>query len=344
MGWLCHAPPVSITPMAMIPRVAAQRLTVPESVEELARRAGWSVEQALAAGAGRTRHRVPAGVSQVELICDAVARLHLAPARLSEAQWLICAQAVPWRAMPTNAAAVHARFSLPPSVQCSDINASCLSFLAALQLVGPCVNASGKPALVASSEDPLMALDWSEPHSAALFGAGAAAAWIVPDRSPEKGETLLAIGTHLIESHTATSEACVIRGGGTKDPFGAEGYGKFSMNGKALFQAASRHMDGFIEKFVSLGGVKPADADWVVAHQASREAIELMRRRLNISPDRMPVRFEEFGNQVSASMPEGLASLYHSGRLRHGDRILLLGTGAGLLIGATELTVVADKP
>jgi len=329
--------------MAMIPRVAAQRLTVPESVEELARRAGWSVETALAAGAGQTRHRVPAGVSQVDLACDAVARLGLGSAELRSARWLIGAQAVPWRAMPTNAASVHARFSLPPSVQCSDINASCLSFLAALQLVGPCVDATGQPALVAASEDPLMALDWSEPHSSALFGAGAAAAWVVPDRTPQKGETLLAIKTQLIESHTETSEACVIRGGGTKDPFGAEDYGKFSMNGKVLFQAASRNMPGFIERFVALGGVEPAAADWVIAHQASREAIELMRRRLHISPDRMPIRFEEFGNQVSASMPEGLATLFRSGLLRHGDRILLIGTGAGLLIGATELTVVADK-
>ena len=262
---------------------------------------------------------------------------------LRTARWLICAQAVPWRAMPTNAATVHARLALPPSVQSSDVNASCLSFLSALQLVGPCVDATGQPALVAASEDPLMALDWSEPHSSALFGAGAAAAWVVPDRTPQKGETLLAIKTQLIESHTETSEACVIRGGGTKDPFGAEDYGKFSMNGKVLFQAASRNMPGFIERFVDLGGVEPAAADWVIAHQASREAIELMRRRLHISPDRMPIRFEEFGNQVSASMPEGLATLFRSGLLRHGDRILLIGTGAGLLIGATELTVVADK-
>ena len=329
--------------MAMIAQVAAQQLTIPESIPELAARAGWTVEAALAAGAGHTRHRAPAGVSQIELICDAISRLGLDPALVRSARWLICAQAVPWRAMPTNAASVHARLALPPSVQSSDVNASCLSFLAALQLVGPCVDATGQPALVAASENPLMALDWSEPHSSALFGAGAAAAWVVPDRTPQKGETLLAIKTQLIESHTETSEACVIRGGGTKDSFGAEDYGKFSMNGKVLFQAASRNMPGFIERFVALGGVEPAAADWVIAHQASREAIELMRRRLHISPDRMPIRFEEFGNQVSASMPEGLAALFRSGRLRHGDRILLIGTGAGLLIGATELTVVADK-
>ena len=329
--------------MAMISHVAAQQLTIPESIPELAARAGWTVEAALAAGAGHTRHRAPAGVSQIELICDAISRLGLDPALVRSARWLICAQAVPWRAMPTNAATVHARLALSPSVQSFDVNASCLSFLAALQLVGPCVDASGKPALVASSEDPLMALDWSEPHSAVLFGAGAAAAWVVPDRIPQRGELLLAIKSQLIESHTETSEACVIRGGGTKDPFGAEDYGKFSMNGKALFQAASRHMEGLIERFVAMGGVEPAAADWVVAHQASREAIELMRRRLHISPDRMPVRFEEFGNQVSASIPEGLASLCRSGQLRHGDRILVLGTGAGLLIGATELTVVSAK-
>ena len=329
--------------MAMITHVAAQQLTLPESIPELARRAGWTIEATVAAGAGRTRHRVPAGVSQIELICDAVSQLHLSPAQLSEAQWLICAQAVPWRAMPTNAAVVHARLALPPSVRAFDINASCLSFLAALQLVGPCVDASGKPALVASSEIPLQALDWTAPHSAALFGDGAAAAWVVPDREPQAGELLLAIGTHLTECYTEISEACVIRGGGTKDPFHGDGYGKFSMNGKALFQVASRNMDGFIERFVALGGVAPSSADWVIAHQASREAVELIRRKLNINPDRYPVRFEEFGNQVSASIPEGLASLWQSGRLRHGDRILALGTGAGLLIGATELTVVGAK-
>ena len=135
----------------MITQVAAQQLTVPESIPELAARAGWTVEAALAAGAGRTRHRVPDGVSQIDLVCDAVSRLDLEPALLRTARWLICAQAVPWRAMPTNAASVHARLALPPSVQSSDVNASCLSFLAALQLVGPCVDATGQPALVAAS-------------------------------------------------------------------------------------------------------------------------------------------------------------------------------------------------
>ncbi len=329
--------------MAMISCVAAQKLTVPESIPELAARAGWTVEATIAAGAGRTRHRAPSNYSQIDLIYDAISHLNLDPALMHTARWLICAQAVPWRAMPTNAAVVHARLSLSPSVRAFDINASCLSFLAALQLVGPCVDASGQPALVASSEIPLQALDWEEPHSAALFGDGAAAAWVVPNRAPREGEMLLAIGTHLTESYTEISEACVISGGGTKDLFGVEGYGKFSMNGKALFQTASRHMEGFMTRFVSFGGVEPASADWVVAHQASRVALELIRRKLNISPERYPGRFEEFGNQVSASMPEGLADLYQSGQLKHGDRILVLGTGAGLLIGATELTVVTNK-
>ena len=75
--------------MAMITHVAAQQLTLPESIPELAKRAGWTIEATAAAGAGRTRHRVPAGVSQIELICDAVSQLHLSPAQLSEAQWLI---------------------------------------------------------------------------------------------------------------------------------------------------------------------------------------------------------------------------------------------------------------
>ena len=68
--------------MAMIAQVAAQQLTIPESIPELAARAGWTVEAALAAGAGHTRHRAPAGVSQIELICDAVSRLDLEPALL----------------------------------------------------------------------------------------------------------------------------------------------------------------------------------------------------------------------------------------------------------------------
>ena len=54
--------------------------------------------------------------------------------------------------------------------------------------------------------------------------------------------------------------------------------------------------------------------------------------RLGFPPERTVNIVGEYGNCVAASIPMALAHLAASGRLRRGQRLLLLGTGAGFSV------------
>ena len=45
--------------------------------------------------------------------------------------------------------------------------------------------------------------------------------------------------------------------------------------------------------------------------------------------------YSEYGNQVAASMPTALYEGIEQGKIKRGDTVLLIGTGAGLTIGLT---------
>jgi 3-oxoacyl-[acyl-carrier-protein] synthase-3 len=78
------------------------------------------------------------------------------------------------------------------------------------------------------------------------------------------------------------------------------------------------------------------DIDWVVPHQASGPGLELLPR-IGFAMDRIVNIVGQYGNCVAASIPMALATLNASGRVRRGDRVLLLGTGAGLSVAGAVL-------
>jgi 3-oxoacyl-[acyl-carrier-protein] synthase III len=50
------------------------------------------------------------------------------------------------------------------------------------------------------------------------------------------------------------------------------------------------------------------------------------------------VTIYHLGNRLAASLPPSLFEAARQGRLRRGDEVLLVGTGAGLSIGGVILT------
>ena len=78
--------------------------------------------------------------------------------------------------------------------------------------------------------------------------------------------------------------------------------------------------------------------DAVVPHQASRPGVELLTRRFGFRPEQLVLNLETRGNCVAASVPLALAEAVQAGRICRGQRVFLIGTGAGLTLGATALT------
>jgi 3-oxoacyl-[acyl-carrier-protein] synthase III len=75
----------------------------------------------------------------------------------------------------------------------------------------------------------------------------------------------------------------------------------------------------------------------VVPHQPSLVGLRAMQT-FGWPAERIMVTLDHLGNCVAASLPATLCEAVREGRLKRGDEVLLVGTGAGLSIGGLILS------
>jgi 3-oxoacyl-[acyl-carrier-protein] synthase-3 len=75
------------------------------------------------------------------------------------------------------------------------------------------------------------------------------------------------------------------------------------------------------------------DIDLVIPHQASKIGLELFQKMFQIPQEKWVVNIDSVGNLLSASIPMALQEVITSGRLKRGQTILIIGTGAGFSMG-----------
>lgn len=75
-----------------------------------------------------------------------------------------------------------------------------------------------------------------------------------------------------------------------------------------------------------------SDIDWVVPHQASLLAMHHLRKRLAIPEEKVVDIFAEHGNQMAASMPSAFAHHVNNQKIKRGQLVYLIGTGAGISV------------
>jgi 3-oxoacyl-[acyl-carrier-protein] synthase-3 len=221
---------------------------------------------------------------------------------------------------------------------CFDVDATCLSFLFALRVASLYLHTGQcRCVVIASSEVASLSLNPLQPESAALIGDAAVAAIVKVSRSGESS----AIGHSAFSTFSSGAHLTELRGGGTfrhpNDPATAPEDNMFSMNGPAVLKMALESMPGFFEAFLDQAGADREDYDLIIPHQASRRGLDFMRRALGLERGRVFTNLAHRGNCAAASIPLALAESRNAGLLQRGKRVLLMGTGAGLTLGAMEL-------
>lgn len=106
------------------------------------------------------------------------------------------------------------------------------------------------------------------------------------------------------------------------------------MNGPEVFKFAVKAMPEAVNGVLEKAGISSEEIDYLIPHQANIRIIESAAKRLGISMDRVGLSIEKYGNMSSASVPVTLAEEYRNGRIKKGDKIVLVGFGAGLTYGA----------
>jgi 3-oxoacyl-[acyl-carrier-protein] synthase-3 len=312
-----------------------QRISNAQLERELGLNPGW-IERATG-----VVERRRAGRETVVDMAAAAARMALRNADLSphSIDYVIGASSSPLQAIPCTAAFVHRALELPQGRSaCFDVNATCVSFLVGLHTAAQLIAAGANSVLIFSSEKTSFTLNHNEPESAVLMGDGAAAAVIVP-AIPHEASSL-----HLARfvTHSSGVRLTEARGGGTlhhpNDPATTREMNTFHMDGPGVFKLVLRHLGPFIEQFLADVGWSRADVDLLVPHQASGPGVRLLTHRYGFNPEQVFLNLPTRGNCIAASLPIALSEAVEAGRVQRGQRLMLLGTGAGLTLAAIALT------
>lgn len=297
--------------------------------------AGWVFERT----GVRERRRCNGESSSFMAAQAARNALHMAGLSADDLTAIIGASSTPQQAIPCTAVFVQRELGAREGLAaCFDVNATCLSFLAAFDVAARLV-AGGvhQHVLVFSSESAAHSLNPNEPESAVLFGDAAAAVVV-----SHAGDSASALHTTRLQTWNSGAELSQISGGGTlhhpNDPDTTAAHNLFAMRGPQLFRKAAPLLKPFMDELCASAGWARDDIAAVVPHQASRHGIELGWKMLGFREEQIVVNLATRGNCIAASMPLALAESVASGRIVRGDRVLLFGLAAGLSLGGAALT------
>ena len=253
---------------------------------------------------------------------------------------IVSACSVMEQAIPCSGVLIQRQLGLEESgIPAFDINATCLSFVAALDLLSTAI-AVGRyqRVLIVSSEIASAGLRWDDAETTMLFGDGAAA--VVLGGADDVGDGEL-LGTHF-ETFSAGADLCQVRSGGTRirprtDMAGFLRGACFEMQGRATYRMAAQRLPRFLERLFDRTRVGLDQLSCIVPHQASAKGLAHLEAALKLPSDMLVKMLATRGNQMAASIPVTLHHAITSGRLQRGNLMALVGSGAGLSFGGAIL-------
>jgi 3-oxoacyl-[acyl-carrier-protein] synthase-3 len=308
-----------------------QRLEVPP---------GWS----LRVSDVHTRHFADGETASSMGAKAAHAALEAANLSFSDIDCLVSTSGTAEQAIPCTAALIQKAMGYGQSgTPAFDVNSTCLSFVVGMDVISYMIAAGRyRKVLLVATEIASIGLNWRHKESAALFGDGAAAIVLGGSDDVSSPGIRPSILSSAMETYGDGAHLSEIRGGGSAlhaKAYNAENAERFlfSMDGPEIFKLTSRKMPAFVNKLLMHAGSTLEEVKLVIPHQGSAMAMRLISRKLGIADEQLMYITPNHGNTIAASIPMGLHEAVVQGRIARGDRILLLGTSAGLSIGGMLL-------
>lgn len=221
-----------------------------------------------------------------------------------------------------------------------DLNAACTGFVYALDTARRFLETDNdmKYILVVANEALSRFIDFTDRSSCILFGDGAAAA--VVERSDKLYSSALGSdgsGAGYLCARTLNVAPEVAVESDFDDPFPEMPQHKLYQNGKEVYKFAVAALPKSFELAASKVGITSDEIDWFVPHQANVRIIETAAKKLGVPMDRFIVTLDHYGNTSSASIPLALCEAVEKGIVKRGQKLALIGFGAGLTYGGIIL-------
>jgi 3-oxoacyl-[acyl-carrier-protein] synthase-3 len=306
------------------------------TADQLDKKAGLRLGTTLRVSGVETRHFIEDETASMMGAAAAKEALTNANLTIQDIDCIICSSGTHEQAMPATAALISEQFgALARGIPAFDVNSTCLSFLTGLDLLSYAVQQGRyRNVLIVASEIASVGLDWKDKESCTLFGDGAAAA-IIRKSNDHEGSKIIAAN---METYSEGAHFTEIPGGGTR--FHPRHYldedGRphlFRMNGRNVYKLSIKILPDFVEQLFQAANMSMNDIKLVIPHQASVSALRLIAKRLNIPEEKLLITVKKYGNTVAASIPLALHDAITQKQIVRGDKILLVGTAAGLTVG-----------
>jgi len=281
----------------------AEKLGLETSPEWIERRIGiterrWAIDETstdLAVGAARS----------------ALMQAKLDP---SEIDVIVVATSTPDYTMPSTACLVQGRLGAQGALAFDVVNA-CAGFVYAFDAATRYLHGGDyRNALVVGVDRGSRLVNAYDRTTSVFFGDGAGAAVISRRGS---GRVL-------------ASKLC---SQGASEPLSVPVGGAMTMDGKVIWDFATEILPKTVRNLCKQARVAVDEIKLLVPHQANRNILAAAATELNLPLDRVAINIDRYGNTLAGSIPIALDEALASGNVQPGDKIALVGFGAGLAWG-----------
>lgn len=218
-----------------------------------------------------------------------------------------------------------------------DYNTACSGFVTGLMLAKQFIeNGAYKNILIVASDVLSKATDYKDRATCVLFGDAAGAA--VLSASDEPGIIEVEIGADGTGGDTLTmlaykndEEEIEKRVSKRKETIWMAGQSVMKFAVKAMADSSQRVLDR--------AGLTWDDIALVIPHQANYRIVDSAIKRMGISSDKVYLTLSKYGNTSASCIPVALSEAVETGKVKKGDKVVLVGFGGGLTYAAAVLTL-----
>lgn len=218
-----------------------------------------------------------------------------------------------------------------------DMNAACSGFVYMLDTAHRYLSTDDglKYVLIVSAESLSRFIDYQDRGTCILFGDGAAAAVI--EKSDKMYSSFLGSdgsGARKLFARNLEVAPEVRVDHEFDSGFPEKPPHQLYQDGKEVYKFAVKALPKAFNNAAAKIGVTVDDIDLFVPHQANVRIIETAAKNLKASIDKFAVTLDHHGNTSSASIPLALCEYIEKGAIQRGQKLALVGFGAGLSYGS----------
>jgi 3-oxoacyl-[acyl-carrier-protein] synthase-3 len=227
---------------------------------------------------------------------------------------------------PSTASVVQKKLGIGNGCAAMDLQAVCSGFVYALTVADGFIRTGTyKKVLVIGAEVYSRILNFNDRTTCVLFGDGAGA--VVLSASDEPG----ILGSRLHADGTYGDILCVQ---GKLNHGAIEGQAFLYMDGTAVYKLAVTLMDRVGIEVLEMTGTPVSEVDWLIPHQANIRIMQSSAKKMGITSDHVVETVSQHGNTSAASIPLALDTAVRDGRVKPGQKVLMVALGGGLTWGA----------